>query len=522
MNTVEHKSRKRRKRRSSKDQTGSNQISQGIFEQYRIFRAGRRFIRFVSTTPFFALLPVFLLLLSTSTDYYVALEGYNNINYLTFGNLPTRDEPDVIGRAQAEQIKTQVQAPIFLFILCLSLLYARKLIRFFWAIPALAILPLYLFTTSIQSFDPGRVISNSILASFAMLAAAVFAINQHGRANALRNLYMVVFTVFFLHQTASLVLYLSVGMDVLAFLASENRVGGFSGNPNSLANHAVIGIWAAVSLGFSPRTGFFTKIFCLVGFFVFFLNIQMSGSGTGVLAGLTVIVISLGFNLLSRFSGNVRVLVSMLFCAFLLLAASALAIFYTPEQLFVATTESLGKDATLTGRTDIWEVGRAAIAEKFWFGWGYDNHSSVKSTREFSIPFAHFHNGFLDTTISGGILLLLLVLACFWYFLSRFVMWWYKDFQIYPLASIWLLLVILNLSEYSLLRPHSQVWLIFLCALSYVVAWRSNLGVLLGVQIKAPPVQTRISAPNGRIGSSTGSKLSGQSRQVKRRRRSKK
>ena len=136
----------------------------------------------------------------------------------------------------------------------------------------------------------------------------------------------------------------------------------------------------------------------------------MSGSGTGLFVGSLVIVLMLGFHLLTRFSGASQILISLFVAAALLLTAAAVAFFYTPEELFVATTEGLGKDATLTGRTDLWEIGLEAVAEKVWFGWGYDGHYTVLSTREYFVPFVHYHNGFLDSTIAGGVVLLILLL----------------------------------------------------------------------------------------------------------------
>lgn len=447
--------------------------------EIRLFRSGANFIKFLRNATLFAALPIVFLFASTSTDYYVALEGYSSIEYLTFNNLPTRVEPNIAGRERAEAFKSKVQSYMYLFVLFLALLHFRKLLKFFLSMPILVIITVYLATTAIQSIDPDRVISNTILTFINILAAAIFAISQQGREKRLRNFYLVVFIPFFVHQLASLLLYFSIGLDVLGFIASgENRVGGFSGNPNTLSLHGLIGIWAAMSLFFVRNASRFLKTLSFISLGLFGINILMSGSGTGILVGTAIVVLMLWLNFLSVFSAFTRVAVNMLLFATLFFVTAAVVVFNSPGQILQATTEAIGKETTLTGRTDFWEVGRAAIAEKFWFGWGFDNHETILSTHEYSIPLKHFHNGFLDNAIMGGIVLVVLILICFYIFISRLIKEWRLDYKVYPLGVAFVLLILMNLSEYSLLRPNSQPWLLFLCALSYVVANYARIGVL--------------------------------------------
>lgn len=467
-------SRRSRKRQTVKKASIFQRIS-GL----RSFRRGANLIKFLRTATFFAALPLVLLFASASTDYYVALEGYSSIEYLTFDNLPTRIEPNPAGRVRAEVIKSQVQSYVYLFVLFLALLHFRKVIRFFLSMPVLIIITMYLATTAFQSVDPDRVISNSILTFINILAAAIFAISQQGRENRLRNFYLVVFIPFVVHQLASLVLYFSIGLDILGFIASgENRVGGFSGNPNSLSLQALIGIWAAMSLLFVRNASRILKFFSLLSLGLFSINVLMSGSGTGLLVGTAIVLLMLWLNFVSYFSAMTRMAINMLLISTAFFSIAAVVFFVTPAEIFLAATSAVGKEATLTGRTDFWEVARAAIAEKFWFGWGFDNHESVLSTPAYSIPLKHYHNGFLDNAVAGGMVLIALIVVCFVIFISRLLKEWRFDYKVYPLGVAFVLLILLNLSEYSLLRPNSQPWLLFLCALSYVVANHARIGVL--------------------------------------------
>ncbi len=472
--SISKKTRRSRKRRTAKRVTLFELIPNS--RPYRFFQ---NLVRLFKIAPFFAGLPLVLLFASTGTDYYVALQGYNSLDYLTFGNLPTREEPDVVGRAHAEAFKSHVQSYVYVFVLFLGLLHLKNLIRFFKSVPILIIIVAYLATTAIQSFEPGRVLANSSLVFINILAAAIFAINQQGRENRLRNFYLVVFIPFFFHQLASLVLFYSVGIDIFSFIVSGgNRLGGFSGNPNTLSAHAIVGTWSAMSLLFVRNVGQFKSTLCLIALVVFIINILLSGSGTGLLVSLILVTSMLWFNFLSHVGTNIRVTVNLLLVSSALLAAAAVVFFKTPGELFIAITDALGKESTLTGRTELWEVARQAIAEKFWFGWGYDYHESVLSIHRFTISHGHFHNGFLDSAVAGGISLVILLLFCFYSFFSRLLSEWRSNYKAYPLAISFVVLMMMNLSEYTILRPNSQLWLLFLCSFCFVAAWQARIGVL--------------------------------------------
>jgi len=474
-NSTVRRKRSRIPRRQQKvEKTSFTQRLSGL----RFFRICANLIKFFRNATFFAALPLVILFASTSTDYYVALQGYSSIEYLTFDAMPTRVEPDQAGRERGELLKTQVQALVYLFVLFLALLHFRKLLSFFVSMPILIIIPIYLATTAIQSFEPNRVISNSILTFINILAAAIFAISQQGREKRIRNLFLVVFIPFFVHQMASFGLFISLGMDIPAFIESDKRAGGFSGNPNTLSLHALIGLWAALSLLSLRNSSNFLRGFSLVGLGLFGINILMSGSGTGLLVGSVIVALMLWLNFLSAFRLTTRVAINMFLFATLFLFTAAVVLFKSPGELFQSATVAMGKDPTLTGRTDFWEIARSAIAEKFWFGWGYDNHQSILSIPEFTIPLKHFHNGFLDNAIVGGIVLIALIIVCFVIFLSRLMKELQYDYRVYPLGVAFVLLILMNLSEYTMLRPNSQPWLLFLCSLSYVVANYARIGVL--------------------------------------------
>jgi exopolysaccharide production protein ExoQ len=75
-----------------------------------------------------------------------------------------------------------------------------------------------------------------------------------------------------------------------------------------------------------------------------------------------------------------------------------------------------GKDATLTGRTELWEFAAATIGDRMWYGYGYGAFWQV-STRAQGIYAAigwdawHAHNGLLELGLNLGLIGILLFLA---------------------------------------------------------------------------------------------------------------
>jgi O-antigen ligase len=125
-----------------------------------------------------------------------------------------------------------------------------------------------------------------------------------------------------------------------------------------------------------------------------------------------------------------------------------------------------GKDLTLTGRTEIWPLVIDKIIERPFIGYGFrgfwhhiDGESAyiVRALR-WGVPDSH--NGFLDLTLSLGLLGLSLFLVIYWTTLIRSISVVAKDNKgenLWPIAFMFYL-VIVNFSESSLLSEGSFVW----------------------------------------------------------------
>jgi O-antigen ligase len=76
-----------------------------------------------------------------------------------------------------------------------------------------------------------------------------------------------------------------------------------------------------------------------------------------------------------------------------------------------AVFAALGKDATLTGRTEIWAAALRRIHERPWFGWGYGAiwdskdiwNPYARITREAGFPAHHAHSSWVEMALNLGL-----------------------------------------------------------------------------------------------------------------------
>ena len=207
------------------------------------------------------------------------------------------------------------------------------------------------------------------------------------------------------------------------------------------------------------------------------LSLQMinkTGSGGALINSffiLNIIVLLQSFKAESR-----KFLLSLIF---LISAAILISVAYVPLMTFALGL--IGKDPTLTGRTDIWEYIYAMIGNRPWLGYGLGGfwHGTagpslyVWQRAGWEVPDAH--HGFLDMTLQIGIIGTVLVSLVLWLTLLRglsrirlFKTW----ISCFP-AAYSLYIVLINLAESSLLAPNSIFW-ILICSTSFTMAFESK------------------------------------------------
>lgn len=406
-------------------------------------------------------LPFAVLLLLTSIDFLVLTAVNDSVNQLFFDEVGLTFEHE--RRAEVELLKTRVLEFVYWYILVFSLFHWRAVYGYFKAWPHWTLLLVCLAAGALHSIEPIKVGTNTVLIIIGLFTAVLFC-----RANAeVRHydaFYKTVFIPMLLLHVASFGIFFLYDTPLIDFLLSSRRYGGLAGNPNTLGATIVLGYWAAISLILSSTVSLLFRLIAIAAIPLLLMHVAMSGSGTALVAVVMVTVVVFWLRILAFFKPTTRQALNIGGVVLLVMIFLGTLISSTPTELYLAFTSSLGKDQSLTGRTELWNVAQDAISLRPYFGWSFDSHASVKSVSTFDIEFNHYHNGYLDTLVAGGFVLLAVVVYNMSRFARAFFLAFRKDSTVFPLILPLVMLLFLNFSEYSLLRPNSPIWQIYVVA----------------------------------------------------------
>ena len=130
---------------------------------------------------------------------------------------------------------------------------------------------------------------------------------------------------------------------------------------------------------------------------------------------------------------------------------------------------SIGKDATLTGRTDLWPYVLEMIAKRPWLGYGYSGFwlgldgESAYVWRATGWTPPHAHNGLLDLWLDLGLLGVSIFLLGFGASLLRALAWvrLSKTSEgFWPMLYL-TFFVLSNLTESALLKQNALIWILY-------------------------------------------------------------
>ncbi|MBV9389679.1 MAG: O-antigen ligase family protein [Chroococcidiopsidaceae cyanobacterium CP_BM_ER_R8_30] len=131
--------------------------------------------------------------------------------------------------------------------------------------------------------------------------------------------------------------------------------------------------------------------------------------------------------------------------------------------------ELLGRDATLSGRTGLWDAVLSKISERPWLGYGYqafwrgwDGESADVWRVELWGP-GSAHNGFLELGLDLGLLGLSVFVLSFVYYYFRAITWirlTKNTDGLWPVAYL-TFMILSNMTEAGLVRPDFN-WLLYL------------------------------------------------------------
>ena len=146
--------------------------------------------------------------------------------------------------------------------------------------------------------------------------------------------------------------------------------------------------------------------------------------------------------------------------------------------LFVSNMETilgaLGRDATLTGRTELWAAVLDRIGQRPWLGYGYKAFWLSQDREAASYVWnvtqwrpAHSHNGFLELGLDLGLVGLFVFVVGFLRAYFGGLVW---IFSAKPGVGLWPLLymtfiLLANLTESMILRQNSIFWVLYVAAI---------------------------------------------------------
>ena len=154
------------------------------------------------------------------------------------------------------------------------------------------------------------------------------------------------------------------------------------------------------------------------------------------------------------------------------------------DQIFGA----LGKDPTLSGRTELWQFALDSINLRPILGYGYDvffnpatptGEAAIRGL-DWDVNIYMAHNGFLEATLGLGLVgLALVILVLVMGFKRTAVMFWNGR----DLATFWPLLTVIytlfsNLTEAGIARVNDINWIIFMVAYLFATDTMQRRGVL--------------------------------------------
>lgn len=188
--------------------------------------------------------------------------------------------------------------------------------------------------------------------------------------------------------------------------------------------------------------------------------VLMSTSKTALVALLIAVAGAMGIALVRRGIGFATL---MLFLAGVLGSSIALIVTLAP----LAALEALGRDATLTGRTDIWAVLFGQIAAAPWTGYGYGAYWTqeygpvfwVRQQTQWPVPTAH--NGWLEIALAIGLPGVAMMALSYLLTLFRAITRLFRGRETYWALVFVVMLGVISFSESNLLQRNGLTWVLF-------------------------------------------------------------
>ncbi len=304
------------------------------------------------------------------------------------------------GLGDAERAKLRLLLmPILLFTLILTARHPGQLVLAMRRTLPLALLAGLAIVSTLWSIEPKITLRRAIGLDLTMLLSYLIAIRFTPR-----QLLSLMSSVLGLSLIASLLL--AVASPSIAFMPDGTGLRGVYTHKNVLGWAACISTILAFGLMSDPARQFrrrgkvllVTSLICLA----------IAGSASSIFS-LLVGTSLLGFyKLLPKTRGIGHVMLLLLALELAAIVLVVLSVFLVPF------LESLGRDATLTGRIPLWALVDQRIATRPWLGFGYqafwapDKREVLAIFGQVQWMPPHSHNGYRDLLLNFGVVGLVL------------------------------------------------------------------------------------------------------------------
>lgn len=347
---------------------------------------------------------------------------------------------------------------VYGLLLALAIRRAPTMLRALTAAPVLALTLLIPLASIIWSVDRPETAQRL----FAFLSSSLVGLYAASTLSMRRML--IVFALGFAAAAA-----LNLGA-VLAFADARgtpvwpNQWRGFNFQKNALGRNSVIG--ALLCAFVATQTRGRLRLALLAAVVVQIALLMKTGSRTSQVV-LAVAFLLGGLGMVMR-----RAAALWLGAAALGVAAGGAAI-YTLFTTGAAGRflESIGRDATLTGRVPSWEILARFIDQRPALGWGYAAFYDPTSARiavferEIYQTPVYGHNGYIDVLISvgwAGLGAVLVAVALYVRDSASVLARWPKERSVIAAMVFLIIMLIVNVTESKLMERNEIVWILFL------------------------------------------------------------